>query len=60
VNVFWTRKFSHPGSLHVLNDRMDRKTVCGWTSKSAMEVFDNRPAGRTCENCLRWLAKQVD
>ena len=56
MNVQWIRIVSW--HIFRLTRSIEPRTQCGRTGRGA--VMDTRPDGKTCETCLRWLARQVD
>jgi hypothetical protein len=57
VNIAWVRIRSwHALPLGALNFR----TVCGRTAKFDSEVVDELPADKSCETCLRIVARKAD
>lgn len=49
-------------SWHVvkLTRSIEARTLCGRAAKVGAEIKAELPAGRSCESCLRILARQID
>lgn len=49
-------------SWHVISNATSvfGKTLCGLTAKPGAETSTDLPAERSCENCLRILARMTD
>lgn len=56
MNVLWITI----RSSHALLSIEARRTYCGRTADAAAEVSEQLPAGRSCETCLRLVARKVD
>lgn len=54
MNVIWVLI----RSWHAI--RLDGKTRCGRTVADDAQQVDTLPDGKSCETCLRWVARQRD
>jgi hypothetical protein len=57
VNILWVRI----RSFHALSDYQGiPRTLCGRSPSRDSDVYDRLPAGRSCESCLRIVARKTD
>jgi hypothetical protein len=57
MNVVWVRIIS----WHALRtEALGGRTLCGRTAAYNAEMSDELPAGKSCETCLRGVARKTD
>lgn len=56
MSILWVRIVS----FHALAANFTGRTLCGRTAPSGNEVHDKLPAGKSCETCLRIVARKAD
>jgi hypothetical protein len=56
MSILWVRI----RSFHALANAGGTKTLCGRSPALSAEVHDTLPAGKSCETCLRIIARKVD
>ena len=47
-------------SWHALGPALTGRTLCGRTASAESEVHDVLPGGKSCETCLRIVARKAD
>lgn len=47
-------------SWHALGPDFTGRTLCGRNASPDREVHDKLPAGKSCETCLRIVARKAD
>jgi hypothetical protein len=63
MNVEWVQV--HPGKRYAwhavrLTRSIEPRTLCGRVAVAGAEIRDTLPAGRSCEACLRTVARRAD